>query len=437
MKSRKSAILGDDMGIGKTVQAIKAVEETGSFPLLVVCPKTVKQSWKAEFSKWSPNRIVAIVDGPKAKRSMQIRSGADAVLVNYEQLRIDELELLKAKFGAVVFDEAHRIKNRKSKVFKSACHLKDRFPNARFYFLTGTPIRNRAQEIWTMLHLIDKSRYRSYWKWIDQNFHSHDERYGRVTVRKIDGPRDYEKFKNSISEFMLRRKRGAVLDLPPLTETVYEIDLEPKHRKIYNSMRDNMVARLENGTTVPAPVVIAQITRLKQICCSPSIIEPPYGCDGAKWDAVLDLIDSAQSQKLVIYSQFSTYLEAMHSHLSKEGFGIITGKTPMDERISLVEEFQKEDGNLRGMLVSIKAGGEGITLVSASIAVFTDLVWTPADIDQAIARIHRNGQTRPSTVYFIRAKDTVESKIDGMIRSKRLLIERSMPAGEVRKLLES
>lgn len=435
LKSRQRAILGDDMGVGKTIQALYAIEELDSFPLLVICPKTVKLSWKIEVHKWLKGRTAVIVDGDKRRRSAQINSKCDVLIMNYEQMKIHEVELLKKEFKSIVFDEAHKLKNHQGKSFRTACHLRSKFKDARIYFLSGTPMRNRPQEIWTMLHLIDKENYNSYWRWIHTNFKWHNENYSGITVKKIDDPIDYDDFRKTLSMFMLRRERDAVLDLPSLNEIEYPIELEDSQRKIYNSMRDNMVAQLESGSLIPAPIVIAQITRLKQICCSPSIIEAPYGCEGTKLDAVVDLIEASQGKKIVIFSQFATYLTEMHKKLQKYGFGLITGETAMERRISLVKDFQDPNSKLKGMLISVKAGGEGITLTEGNVVIFTDLVWTPADIDQAIGRVYRNGQTKPVTVYYIRALNTIESKIDSLIRSKRLTIMRAMPVSEVRDLL--
>lgn len=437
LRETKKAILADDMGLGKSIQALVAVAEDASIPCLIVCPKTVKLVWKLEIEKWLPGKKAIIVDGTKLNRSKLIASKCDFLIINYEQLKIHELELLKHDWKSLIFDEAHKLKNQKGKTFRAGCHFSVKFANVPIYFLTGTPVLNRPQEIWSLLHLIDKKKYSSYWSWVYRNFRVDTEEYKAQGIRfkVIKEPLDQDGLANSLKPYLLRRERDAVLELPPLNEIVLPVELSGHQLDSYRSMKRNMIAQLSETQLVAAPVVLAQLTRLKQIACSEGILVPPYSCQGAKYDALLDLLDSCSDKKVVIFSQFSKYLDELYKTLKKRGFGIITGDTDMTSRINQVKDFQDKNGTLKGMLIAIKAGGEGITLTEGSVVVFLDLVWTPATIDQAIARVYRNGQTKPVDVYYIRAMNTIENKIDKMLKEKRFLIKSSIPVAELSDLL--
>jgi len=427
-----SAILGDDMGLGKTLQALATVDEIGAQKVLIVCPNTLKGVWAKEIDKFLSGEEYAIVDGGKKKKLNQIKAGKRFTIINYEAIRQKEKELTeegkelaKKDWDVIIFDEAHRIKNRKAQQTK-AC-LKVAKKAKRVYHLTGTPIMNKPYEIWTLLNAINPDKYTSFWRFVDL----YCEKWHNGWGWEIGKAKNPEEFREFLAPIMLRRKKEDVLDdLPSKTTQQIPVQLKPKERKLYNQMRDEMVAELSEKDSVSAPVIIAQITRLKQICVSSELLkEKKKSWNSKKIETLLDIISDSNGQGIVVFSQFKEAIKLVSKALENKGIGysILTGDSNQKQRERAIESFQK--GETKVFLTTIQAGGQGITLTAGSIAVFLDKHWTPAINNQAVDRIYRIGQEKPVTIYELFAEDTIEQWIEELLEEKseifKQLIEKS------------
>lgn len=426
LKKARKAILGDDMGLGKTLQALAVTDELSAEKVLIIAPNTLKSVWRNEIEKWFPGTAVQVIDGPKKKREEQLKSSARYIIINYEATRLHTEELTR-EWDVVILDEAHRAKNRKAQQTK-ACQKIAKGAKALFH-LSGTPIMNRPYEIWTLLNMIDPKKFSSFWRFVDMYCEKWYDGYGW----NIGGVLDPEEFRHMLAPYMLRRKKEQVLkDLPSKTVQQIPVTLEGKQKKIYQQMKDQMVAELAEKETISAPVVIAQITRLKQICVSPNLLgENGVDFPSVKLDALDGIIDDSNGQGIVVFSQFAKAIRLVERRLRERGIEVrvLTGDTKQKDREQAIKDFQ--EGKAKVFLTTIQAGGQGITLTAGSIAIFLDKHWTPANNNQAIDRLHRIGQEKPVTVYELIAEDTVEDWIERLLEEKTTIFKQLIEGEKV------
>ncbi len=406
------AILGDDMGLGKTLQAIAACEELGAERVLVICPNTLKGNWEKEILKWIPDASVQVVHGSRAKRVKQLASSARYTIINYEALRLHREELSQ-DWDVAILDEAHRIKNRDRQVSRAAFRIAKKAKHV--YHLTGTPIMNRPEEIWSLLHAMFPGEYASYWGFVREHCHLYNNGFGT----DIGNVKDPQKFRDMLAPLMLRRKKEEVLeDLPSRTLQKYYVQLKGRQGAAYRQMEKDMAVQLSTGEMMTASMVLARITRLKQIAVSPELV----GVEGpsAKLDVMMDIINDAGDQKVVVFSQFAEAIKLAAGRLTEAGIGhaVLIGETRKEDREAGIERFQN-DPACRVFLASIQAGGLGITLTAGSIGIFLDKHWTPAINNQAADRLHRIGQERPVTIYEILAEGSIEEWIEELLEEKK------------------
>lgn len=454
-------ILADEMGLGKSIQLISwilAQKETdpGFSTCLIVCPASLIYNWTAELTKFAPSLNVKPIDGQKYLRS-RTRAEApstDVFVASYDILRIDAKEFAEMSFYACVLDEAQYIKNRST---KSARAVKKLNTKHRFA-LTGTPIENKPSELWSIFDFLlpgllgSPMRFR-------ENFEipilgNDDEAVHRL--RKLVGP------------FILRRTKKEVLtDLPEKTEsTVYAV-LEGEQKRLYAAREQHLRDRLnmqkkksagrggtgfapaneevarkraatlkskrpvirETGLDVVDPTdmskveVLAEITRLRQLCLNPSLVFDNYHAGAAKLPVIMDLVQQGidAGLKMLVFSQFTTYLSQIGTALEDAGIKhfTLTGQTSAKKRLEMVDAFNKDDTPV--FLISMKAGGTGLNLTGASFVILTDPWWNAAVQEQASDRAHRIGQTRKVNVVKVVAKDTIEERIVALQESKREL----------------
>jgi len=423
----KRALLGDDMGLGKTAQAITACKRLNAQKILVICPNSVKYVWQREFEKWEPSYDVRVVVGDKQQRLDQIWGTAQVVVINFEIVRewqvkvtkelkqTDELKaLLSQTWDVMIIDEAHRVKSRHAQVTKAVTRLA-RQSTHNLFLLTGTPIMNRPDELWTLLRAISPKQFTSYWRFVQSYCHVYHDGFGWVVGNLL--PYRVAPLREVLSHFAIRRTKNEVLqDLPEKTVQQVWVNLENDQLRVYREMAKTMWTELE-GKVVSAAVVIAQITRLKQIAIDPKLmLSEDSPLEGAKVDALGDILEGAGDQKVVVFSQFARALRKLSATL-KIPHAMVTGDVTGKAREDSIQRFQT-DSDCRVLLASIPAGGQGITLTAASIAVFLDKAWTPAMNIQAQDRLHRIGQKKPVTIIELLAAGTVEEGIEKLLNSK-------------------
>lgn len=426
------ACLADDMGLGKTVQALAAVllgAENG--PGLVVAPLSVTANWVAECRRFAPTLVPKIFGPGDRRRFLDTLAPFDLVITTYGLLQGEAEKLAGVTWQAVVLDEAQAIKNRTSKRSKAAMKL-----NAGFRLITtGTPVENNLEELWTLFRFINPGLLGSF------------ERFRKAFILPLQqdaGAAD--RLKRLIRPFILRRLKTDVLrELPAKTEITLHVEMTAAETALYESLRLNALENI--GGQHPAQLpgqksgqksgpgvkgtgrrhlqILAELTRLRQFCCHPSLVVP--GCDlpGSKLTLFLDTVaDLLQNRhKILVFSQFVGLLKQVRKQLEDRGisFQYLDGATPAKTREKRINAFQGGRGDL--FLISLKAGGAGLNLTAADYVIHLDPWWNPAVEDQASDRAHRIGQTRPVTVYRLVVKGTIEEKIRRLHREKRHLAD--------------
>ena len=413
MNETGKCILADDMGTGKTLQAIAACEEIKAERVLVVCPNSLKWNWHEEVGKWTDSKAV-VVDGTRAKRVKTIEGFTGKYLIiNYESMRLHE-ELQKVKWDVLILDEAHKIKNRKAQQTKAVKKIKA----DNVYLLTGTPMLNRPDELWSLLNRLYPKKFGSYWRFAERYCSITDNGWGKEVG--MGTPEQQEKLRQLLAPVMLRRTKKDVLkELPDKVYQRHLIELKGNQARAYRSMEKDTIATLTEGEVIAAPVVIAQITRLRQIAVSTQLLSDGVA-ESAKFDALLELIqDNQEEHKIVVFSQFRRAVELFSEKLDKAGikWTAVTGAVKQEDRHQATKDFQ-EDTETRVMLATIEAAAHGLTWTSADIAVFLDRHWTPAINTQAEDRLHRMGQKNSVTIINMVARGTVEEYIENMLEEK-------------------
>jgi SNF2 family DNA or RNA helicase len=430
-KMHLSGILADDMGLGKTLQAIVAItqykkENPGSLSL-IVCPTSLVYNWKAELLKFNPKLKVLIVDGtPTQRKKLIAKCGKnDLVITSYSLLQKDIELYQEIVFGYAVLDEAQHIKNRGTRNAKSVKRVR----SAHRLILTGTPIENSLEELWSLFDFLMPGLLSS--------FERFSEKYIRCSSYGEGGNLDV--LRQKVSPFIMRRMKKDVLsELPPVSHIVYHCHLSDVQKEFYRSYADTARQELsqlveKEGFNKVQIQILATLTRLKQICCHPAIFAKEHAevGDSSKYDMMLELLESLieGGHKTVIFSQYTRMLQIMRKDLEKRGirFCYLDGSTK--DRMAIVNEFN-EDSNVLVFLVSLKAGGTGLNLVGADSVIHYDPWWNPAAEDQATDRVHRIGQTQNVSSYKLVTLSTIEEKILEMQNRKRGLVKKVISSDE-------
>jgi superfamily II DNA or RNA helicase len=412
------ACLADDMGLGKTVQAIAAMlEQSPHGPCLVIAPTSVCHNWEKELTRFAPSLAVHRL-GAVAGRATVLSGlkAMDVLILSYGLLHQEADQLADIDWRMVVFDEAQAMKNAETRRAQAGQRLKAQFRVA----LTGTPIENYLDELWSLFAIINPGLLGS------------RESFGRRFGTPIERNRDsvaLNSLRALIRPFILRRTKSAVLsELPPRTELTLEIDLPDEERAFYEAMRRRALEALtelrENGGGEQNRIhILSEITKLRRVCCHPGLIDPATTLPGAKLQAFLDLVDDLirNRHRALVFSQFVGQLDRVREALATRGiaYQYLDGGTPSEEREKRVTAFQAGIGHL--FLISLRAGGTGLNLTAADYVIHLDPWWNPAVEDQASDRAHRIGQQRPVTVYRLIVRDSIEEKILDLHRSKRNL----------------
>jgi SNF2 family DNA or RNA helicase len=426
LRGQTAVLIANEMGTGKTYEAIardQEIRSTKAGPTLVIAPLTTLMStWRQHFEDLT-NLSVVVVDPKARKRSWEhfdIIAG-DVFCVHWEVLRLMP-ELFEVQWTHVIADECHRAKNRKAQQTRALKRIDGWYKTA----MSGTPVVNRPDELWSILNWLKPKQYGSYWRFF-KNYVETTTQFARGhQYQQIVGPKNLDKLHRELDPFFVRRRKKDVLkDLPDKYYTAIKVDLAPEQRRIYNQMRDEMIAWIgqQAEEVLAAPVVIAQLTRLQQFAVAYAqfseagriVLSEP----SSKLDACMEVIDEAGEEQIVVFSRFRSLLylleERLHSlHIS---YVSLTGDTPQEGRAKLVDDFQA--GKARVFIGTIAAGGIGITLHAASTVIFLDRDWSPALNAQAEDRLHRIGQTNAVQVIDIVARNTIDLGKAQMLETKK------------------
>jgi hypothetical protein len=407
------ACLADDMGLGKTLQTIcflqHIIHTQPGLTHLVVCPTSLIFNWQEEIKKFAPGISFYLhYGGDRGALDSKTLKKHRIIITSYGNMRGD-IEMLKTiPFGYVVLDESHAIKNPASLVARAACELQC----ANRITLSGTPVQNNTYDLYAQFNFLNPGLLgsRDFFK---NQFANRIDKYGDAEAGG--------QLRKMVYPFLLRRTKEQVAkDLPDRTETVLWCEMEAEQRKIYNSFKDHYRKSLlgeidQNGMGKSSIQILEGLTRLRQVCNSPAIIN-----DGKQYpdvsikkeELVREIEDNISDHKALVFSQFTSMLKLVAATLDEKGIDYLylDGATPATQRQALVKQFQESD-DTRIFLISLKAGGVGLTLTAADYVYLIDPWWNPAAEAQAIDRTHRIGQTQKVFAYKMICRDTVEEKI--------------------------
>lgn len=430
-------ILADDMGLGKTLQVIAVLlssklespDDQGT--ALIVTPASLVYNWQEEFAKFAPQLDVCVITGTKAERRNRLRDYRqhDVLITSYDLLKRDILEYEDMGFTYQVIDEAQFIKNHTTAAAKAVKVI-----NSRVRFaLTGTPIENRLSELWSIFDYLMPGFLYSYDRFRRELEHP---------IAKNEDETAMEQLKRMVEPFILRRLKSEVLqDLPDKIEEVQYVGFEKAQQQLYDGQAIHMKQMLgeqsEENYMKNKIRILAELTRIRQICCDPSLCFEDYSGGSAKREACMELIHSAidGEHKMLVFSQFTSMLELLEADLAKENIQYykITGATKKEDRTDLVRRFNEDSTPV--FLISLKAGGAGLNLTGADIVIHYDPWWNLAAQNQATDRAHRIGQEKTVAVYKLIAKGSIEEKILRLQEDKKALADEIL-SGETGGLMK-
>jgi SNF2 family DNA or RNA helicase len=420
---QEAVLVADEMGLGKTYTAIELdrchrqsdVMWTAPKRTLVIAPLTVLSSWADHCNELTslPFFTVDPKNRDKSFETFMVYTDNDRggiFLCHWDVLRffVKNETFKKVYWHHVIADECHRAKNRKAQQTQALKKIKCKFKTA----MSGTPVVNRPDELWSILNWLYPNAYSAYWRFF--------ERYTEYTIKYpegykiVTGPKNVRELQTKMDPFFVRRlKKDVLKDLPDKYYTPLWVELSGPQRKAYDSMRKEMIAWVGQHADQPlvAPVIIAQLIRLQQFAVASAALT----ADGviltdpsSKVDALMQILEDNPDEQIVVWSQFKQLIRLVNERLARAKIAVVsvTGDVAQSQRGENVRRFQR--GDVRVFSGTISAGGVGITLHASSTAVFLDRSWSPAVNLQAEDRQHRIGQKNAVQIIDIMARDTVD-----------------------------
>lgn len=442
-----SFMLCDEMGLGKSLQALTVAaidfERGWANRILIVCPASLKWNWQDECEKHT-HFSSAILDGTKPQRKKQMElfdfMNLDVLIVNYEQVVAHLEDLNKLQFDIIIYDEAHYIKNYKSKRTKACLRLQA----GRHFVLTGSPLLNQVNELWSLLNRVAPKEYPRYW-----NFVNRYAVYGGYQNKQIIGVKNRPELNAAIDRVMVRRLKKDVLDLPDKMYIPIYVELSPLQRKLYDQAFNDLSIELPGVDASPMELenALTKYLRLKQICGTAAEIDG-YPDESAKLDRAMELIQEIvhnepdnPGEPVVVFTQFRMTQACLEARLANAGIEcfILNGDVKQDQRAEIIKLWTEAarrgaPGVLCGML---QVASVGLNMTAASRAIFIDRLYVPKLNEQAEDRIHRIGAdaTRPVQIYNIIARKTIEQRIEAILRRKSKLFDQLVEGNSWKKEL--
>ncbi|NUP10173.1 MAG: DEAD/DEAH box helicase [Polyangiaceae bacterium] len=415
-------VLADDMGLGKTLQTIahlcqeKAAGRLVS-PGMIVAPTSLAFNWGREIDKFAPHLSTLLLVGPQRRAMFEKIGHYDLVITTYPVLVRDIDRLEKLHFSSVVLDEAQAIKNVRSQTHKALSRLQAEHRIC----LSGTPVENDLGELWSIFHFLEPTLFG------DEG--SFRERF-RIPIETRGDETRMEALRDIVAPYVLRRtKREVAPELPEKTELFRPVELSGPQRELYEQIRvaahaDVRRAIRKKGLSGSAISILDAIMKLRQVCCDPRLVsldEARRVSESAKYNALMTLLETElpAGRRILIFSQFTSMLSLISRGLEERRieYTILTGETR--DRRAAVDSF--ESGRVPVFLISLKAGGTGLNLISADTVVHYDPWWNPASQAQATDRAYRIGQTKPVFVHHLYVAGSVEERVLMLQRRKAWL----------------
>lgn len=467
LATARRALLADEPGLGKTAQAIRALKQLHDkgenvFPILVVCPNTLKKNWAREFARWWPESVVTqVIKGSAVQRKKQFEEPAQVFIINWESLRahsrllgygsialtrckacggqdekvtenrceVHQRELNAIDFKAVIADEIHRSKDPKSKQSR-ALWAATGDADIRFA-LTGTPIANNVIDLWSILHWLSPKDWPSKTKWIDRMIDVMLNAFGGMMVLGVK-PTMHEEFYKSVNPYMRRMLKKVVLpNLPPVINERRDVEMSTKQSKAYSQMRDHMIAELSAGDVLTAPSVLTQTIRLLQFASAYATLEVDevtgetrarLDAPSCKIDALIDDIESGDfgDDSVAVSAVSKQLINLLSAEMTKKKIphGLITGDQNEDERQKAIDDFQS--GAIKWILFTAQAGGVGITLTAARRLIMLQRPWSLVDHRQVLDRVHRIGSEIHDSIVITDyvTEGTIEERVIQVLETK-------------------
>ncbi len=463
-------ILADDMGLGKTVQTlaliVRAREKArevaheaaqdaaegagpaGRPPFLVVAPASVVGVWRSEAARFAAGLDVRVIDATRARRRTELSdevAGADIVVTSYALLRLDADDYAGLGWDGLIVDEAQFAKNRTTQVHDALGRIRAPFRLA----ITGTPVENSLDDLWALLSLTAPGLFPS-----PVSFREHFTK----PLTRGDAPHRMALLQRRIRPFVLRRtKEQVVRELPPKQEQVRMVQLLPEHRRVYDAVlqreRKKVLGLLDDlrepGMDRGRFIVFRSLTLLRMLALDPAIVDGQQhaGITSSKLHALLEDLERVlgENHRVLVFSQFTSFLDRVGEALTVRGVEHVRLDGATRRREEVVERFRS--GGAGVFLLSLKAGGLGLTLTEADYVFLMDPWWNPAAESQAIDRVHRIGQEASVLVYRMVAAGTIEEKVLDLQRRKTALTDalwgdgqngfaQALTADDIRGLLE-
>jgi superfamily II DNA or RNA helicase len=428
---RLGGILADDMGLGKTLQTLAMIShatraDPGTPPFLIVAPTSVVPNWATESARFTPELTVATITDTRARRGHGLReliAGADVVVTSYTLLRLDFEDYAELGWSGLILDEAQHTKNHQSKIYQCARQL----PAPVKIAITGTPMENNLMELWSLLSITAPGLF------------PHPQRFRDYFARPIENGGQAEllaRLRRRIRPLVLRRtKEQVAADLPAKQQQMLEVELHPRHRKVYEAhlQRERLkVLGLIDDLNSHRIAILRSLTLLRQLSLHAGLVDTAHeALPSAKIEALLEQLGdvTGAGHRALVFSQFTGFLRKIREQLDAAGvpYCYLDGQTR--NRAQVLQRFR--DDPVPVFLISLKAGGTGLNLTEADYCFLLDPWWNPATEAQAIDRIHRIGQTRHVMVYRLIAKDTIEEKVVALQARKAALFSSVIDADEL------
>lgn len=414
-------ILADDMGLGKTIQSICAAQNLFDHQLinsvLVICPSSVKMQWKKEIESSTKKRAEVFHNSKGFQKFLDSKKKADYIILNYELVNRNVLELASQDWGLIILDEAQKIKNFETKSWESISMLRSKF----LFLLTGTPIENKIENIYNLMSVVDSEFLGPRWKF--------DYTYNIYHGLKVVEHKNLKQLREKLGQKVLRRGKQVVLkDLPDIIETTRYVEILPQQKvveeKYVEIARNIMRQGSSRELTFQERQIIQQsLLKARLACNAPELVGVPAKTS-PKIDELQDLLEEIQpsaDKKVIIFSEWVEMLKLAQTRIREMGYDhvMFNGSVHSSARQNLVESFINDPNKV--LFLSSEAGGVGLNLQNAHYVIHLDLPWNPARLDQRNGRAHRINQKNNVIVNYIVAKDCIEEGIETVIASKRAL----------------
>ncbi len=462
----RACLLSDDMGVGKTCQMIstfKALKEQSIVKrMMVLCPSTVKGSWIKDTAKFT-DLVTVVIEGTPNQRKLLYEQPYDIVILGYETYLSDfTVKETKAKDGIIkkpkvplplpdiqmlACDECQRLVRFKNKTTQALLLLKEKLHLGYVYPITGTPIINRIEDLWSLFCFIDPEILGEFWQFRSRYCVIEYEEikmldkakrklgiFERITkkIPKVVGYQNLKELKDKIDPYYIRReKKDVANDLPDKTYETLDIELTSGQRELYEFLKADFLNEFKSVDVTPANALVWFI-RAKQICDSTEIVNPDIK-ESAKFNELFNLFEDLMpmddkgnylpgAHKVVLFSQYKEMTDILYRELERYKPLYLHGQVESQNRQLIIDSFQN-DPEYRLFISTLRAGGLGITLTASDTVILYDKWFSPAANNQAIDRVHRIGQVNPVTVIDFICKDTIEERIEQILDKKKAMFE--------------